>query len=496
MAETSDDTLDVLVETGSHSSSTDEDESLLGTSWVDVAWLMLSDIVGTSVLTFAGVTKQLGSVLTVVFIVGLFPVSLYVSILMTRTRALVTKAATSQNKAMPRLATMGDVAGAVLQSERASKVVYFVVYGYTILGLASYLLVLGETLQNAYYTHEVCIYTAVGLGCACLAIPVIAVRHLGESVTLCFINLLLIVAVVIIALVSIGVTHDPACVNTYAFAPGLSFSTAFGAATNVVYSYAGQWMYFEIMDTMNVPKDFPKAFAVTGPIMVSIYLAVALVGFSFGVHADDMIHGMPYGKPLRIASTLLFAHVMIVYLVKSIVVQQYFHRLTSPKDIDRRTPASYLNHGGWGVAMLMAGFLFANAVPFFNQMLGLIGGFLGGPINFMFPIFLFLVARGRDSNASSYKDVAGDSSGEDKSLEVDGRDVSKNSCLRAVCAALRKVGFLELFLILFTYVFIIMTMVLGVTDVIMQIIDLNGKFGAPFSCHALSPRASNSSTCP
>merc|ERR1740123_2167414 len=44
--------------------------------------------------------------------------------------------------------------------------------------------------------------------------------------------------------------------------------------------------------------------------------------------------------------------------------------------------------------MLFSGFVLANAVPFFSQFLGLLGGLLAGPINFLLPIVLFLVARG------------------------------------------------------------------------------------------------------
>ena len=45
----------------------------------------------------------------------------------------------------------------------------------------------------------------------------------------------------------------------------LSFTAVFGGATNLVYAYAGQWMYFEMMTEMEAPADFPKAFLLPGP---------------------------------------------------------------------------------------------------------------------------------------------------------------------------------------------------------------------------------------
>lgn len=82
----------------------------------------------------------------------------------------------------------------------------------------------------------------------------------------------------------------------------------------VVYSFSGQWMYFELMDTMTKPKDFPKAFLVAGPFMLITYLVVAMLGYWFGSGTTDLVGGMPHGPWLQAAAALLFAHVVIVYL--------------------------------------------------------------------------------------------------------------------------------------------------------------------------------------
>lgn len=333
-----------------------------------------------------------------------------------------------------------------------------------------------------------------------MLVPVVVVRQLGESVLLCFGNMCLLVALVAIALGSIVAQGRPACAAVPAFAPDLTLLGALGAATNVVYSYAGQWMYFELMGAMETPGHFPRAFALTGPIMVAIYLTVAGFALYFAVQEDDILSNMPRGRALRAASALLFAHVMVVYLIKSIVLQQYFHLLCSPSDVDARTPASYLKHGGWGVAMLAFGFLVANAVPFFSQLLGIIGGLLGGPINFLFPLFLFVAAQGRHAAAFPQAGAVESSSSEQSDCSEPtpaGEDIS--TCA-AVIKGLRLLHPAELAVLTITFVFIGATMFLGVADVIQQIVDLDGKFGAPFTCHAFGPAkgaaARPASSCP
>lgn len=455
-----------------------------GTSWLDVTWLLLSDVVGTSVLTFAGVARSLGWVLTVVFILGLFPLAVFTSFRMSTTRTILCDCAKIQGRKEPALGSMGEVAGQVFRSNTARLTTYIFVYGYNFLGQASYLLVLGTSLQQLANQTKLCIYTAVLIGCVIVLPGVIFVRRLRESVKLCFFNLFLIVAVIAITLGSIAHEGRSPCATSPAFAPDLTFMTAFGAATNVVYSYCGQWMYFEIMDTMKTPSDFPKAFQVAGPFMVTSYLVVALVSYYYAIEAGDIVDAMPRGQLLSFVASLLFAHVGIVYLIKSIVLQMFFHAQCSPQDLHKRNWASYSKHGGFGFAILVFGYLIANAVPFFSQLLGLIGGFLGGPINFMLPLYMFVAARGRHLKLSE-KQEDDDKEDEDYSGDDELGPRWDETSGRAFCRGLKTIAWYELALMAFIMVFFLMVTVVGVTDQIKQIISLNGDFGAPFTCHEL-----------
>ncbi|CAE7881410.1 mtr [Symbiodinium microadriaticum] len=474
-----------------------------GLSWKDIAWLMLSDIVGTSVLTLNGVAAKLGWVLTIAFIGGLFPVALYSSLLMSRTRGILSRMFGTDKTVG--LGTMGEIAACVFDSQRAGQIVIIIVYGYTALGQASYMLVMGRALQMSLYDLPLCLPAAVLLTIVALVVPIFGVRKLSESVPLAFFNSLLIVAVIVLALYRAGTTTPP-CPHTFYFDPGLSGMVVLGAATNVVYSYAGQWMYFELMDTMAAPEDFPKSFSIAGPFMLISYLAVACLGYGFGSGSGDLIAGMPHGPMLQAAAAMLFIHVLIVYLIKSVVLVHFLHGCWKPNQVDARGLRSYVQHGGLGVLLLLMGFVVSNMVPFFSQLLGIIGGLFAGPIGFLFPITFFLLARGREvlGGREEHESLPMELQASSEEVAMCGGDDDKEESTETSSSASYEtelgggrcrylvIGFNSLPLwerttIVGTVLFIVATMVFGVADEIFEVIEMWDRLGAPFQCHHLQP---------
>ncbi|CAE6972029.1 pks1 [Symbiodinium sp. CCMP2456] len=474
-----------------------------GLSWKDIAWLMLSDIVGTSVLTLNGVAAKLGWVLTITFIGGLFPVALYSSLLMSRTRGILSRMFGADKTVG--LGTMGEIAACVFDSQRAGQIVIIIVYGYTALGQASYMLVMGRALQMSLYDLPLCLPAAVLLTIVALVVPIFGVRKLSESVPLAFFNSLLIVAVIVLALYRAGSTTPP-CPHTFYFDPGLSGMVVLGAATNVVYSYAGQWMYFELMDTMAAPEDFPKSFSIAGPFMLISYLAVACLGYGFGSGSGDLIAGMPHGPMLQAAAAMLFIHVLIVYLIKSVVLVHFLHGCWKPNQVDARGLRSYVQHGGLGVLLLLMGFVVSNMVPFFSQLLGIIGGLFAGPIGFLFPITFFLLARGREvlAGREEHESLPMELQASSEEVAMCGGDDDKEESTETSSSASYEtelgggrcrylvIGFNSLPLwerttIVGTVLFIVATMVFGVADEVFEVIEMWDRLGAPFQCHHLQP---------
>lgn len=285
------------------------------------------------------------------------------------------------------------------QCRGVSTFVYVAVYGYAFLGNASYLLVMGQSLQSAIAsvlpTYQFCLPVAAAFACLLLAPLIVGVRNLVDSIWVCLGNMLLLVAAIAVVVVELIETGRSNNTETFVWPDTLDFTIVFGAATNIVYAYAGHWMYFEIMEEMSEPLDFPKIFYINGPAMVGMYLLVACVGYYFsGVHTPpdfiDSIHDKP--ASMFAVSTMLFIHVAFVYFVKSIVLSRFFHGLLAPAKVEEKSCSAHLQYGAIALVMLVAGYVFANLIPFFDEMLGLIGGLLAGPISFLFPVLFFFGA--------------------------------------------------------------------------------------------------------
>lgn len=433
--------------------STSADAPPRRTSWRGTSWLMLTDIVGTSVLTFAGVAGQLGYVPTVILIVACNPVAIYTATLMSRTRSMLAACAGVEPT------TMGEAARHTLGGARVASAMYAVVYGMGFLGNASYLLTMGQSFQGALYSYGLCLPNAVLLSCLfCLPLCV-SVRHLSESVMLCFFNLFLILAVLGIVFYKLISDGRPADTETFMVAPDLDFLTFFRATTNIIYSYTGHWLYFELMAEMQEPEDFPKVFIINAPLQVGLYLSVACLGYHFaGSNAKGyLLDNLALGPAFRVASALLFLHVVIAFLIKSVVVSRFVHGCVSPDrvGIDLRDAGgvrAHLEYAACSVALLVVAFFIANAIPFFDDLLGLIGGFFSGPISFIFPMMFFAGAQRYATPTNT-----------------------KGAATRADWLLFPFVGALTL-----------LTMVIGTYSVVQDIVSRSQALGPPFSCKLLS----------
>jgi len=356
-----------------------------------MSWLLLSDVVGSSVLSFSGVTASLGWVLSVVFMVAFCYLAYYSALLMSKTRATVEQISGSSP------GSMGECARALL-GNRAAQITYFVVYGlFAFLGNASYLLVLGDSLSDIleYWDISSC-KLVTSFYAALMLLPLAATtRRLRNVSVMCFCNLFLILAVLGLCLGKLVSDGKREGAQTHVVDPNLTFLTFTQAMANILYAYAGHWMYFEIMAEMAQPLDFPKVFYINAPLQLSMYMTVAVVGYSIlgstGHHY--LPDNLPKGSLVRLlVQLLLFAHISVAYLLKHVALARFLCESIRAGSADSSAKRDKLLFAGSTLCILAGGWVVCNAIPVFYDLLGLIGALLCGPISFVFPIGFFLLA--------------------------------------------------------------------------------------------------------
>eukprot|EP00658_Telonema_sp_P-2_P067974 TRINITY_DN5690_c0_g1_i1.p1 TRINITY_DN5690_c0_g1~~TRINITY_DN5690_c0_g1_i1.p1 ORF type:complete len:507 (-),score=120.50 TRINITY_DN5690_c0_g1_i1:98-1618(-) len=358
--------------------------------WTAMSWLLLSDVVGSSVLSFSGVTASLGWVLSIVCMILFCYLAYWSACLMSSTRTMI------QQKCNISTGSMGQTAKLLL-GERASQITFFAVYGmFAFLGNASYLLVLGTSLSSIlrYWNVSTCSMTSSMLACIIILPSSVTIRRLRNVATMCFFNLFLILAVLVVCLTKMAQTGRADHVETHLFEPTMTLLSFCQAMANILYAYAGHWMYFEIMAEMEEPTDFPKVFWINAPLQLLLYMTVAVIGYYYvgsGGHHYLIDNLEEHSESRLVVEIMLFVHIAISYLIKNVALAQFVVGKVRPSAVESNSKRARMVYGLCSVSILCMGWVVANAMPVFYDLLSLIGALLCGPISYVLPISFFVL---------------------------------------------------------------------------------------------------------
>lgn len=156
----------------------------------------------------------------------------------------------------------------------------------------------------------------------------------------------------------------------------LSFQSGFLAVANMVFAYAGHVAFFTFISELKNPRDFPKALAFLQCSDISMYIITAVVVYYYAGDqvaspaldsASDVVKKVAYGVaiPTIVIAGVVNGHVGVKYL--------YVRLLRDNKD-DLMHQKSAKSYGIWVsicTASWMGAWLIAEAVPVFNDLLGL-----------------------------------------------------------------------------------------------------------------------------
>lgn len=228
----------------------------------------------------------------------------------------------------------------------------------------------------------------------------------AEFAILGYIDFVSIIAAILLTIVATGVQAHNApgglgAVNWTAMPPpDTTFYEAFLATTNIIFAYSFAVCQFSFMSEMHTPKDYVKSIWALGLIEIFIYTVTGALIYAFVgqdvkspalLSAGDTVSRIAFGIALPV--------IFISGSINGTVVGRYI--------MDRAFPTSTIRYvqgvRGWMVwiglisVVTVVGWIIAEAIPFFNALLGLISSLFISGFTFYFPaLFWFqLVKEGK-----------------------------------------------------------------------------------------------------
>jgi hypothetical protein len=186
---------------------------------------------------------------------------------------------------------------------------------------------------------------------------------------------------------------------------GTTFASAFLSVTNIIFAYSFAVCQFSFMSEMHRPQDYVKSIWALGLIEIFIYTITGALIYAFvgtGVQSPALLSASH--TVTRVAFGVALPVIFISGSINGTVVGKYIMQQVFPN-----SPLRFINSvKGWAVWMALIAFLtliafvIAEAIPFFNALLGLISALFISGFTFYFPaLFWFQLVKEGKWNAST-----------------------------------------------------------------------------------------------
>ena len=212
-----------------------------------------------------------------------------------------------------------------------------------------------------------------------------------------------IVAAVIVVCVSLLLETDlskfgsATLAGPIPFANFESFLVFMSAFSTVVFSYAGNTVFLELIHEMKRPEDFGKTVTLSYSIMVATYIFMMVVGYGVLGQRASKIGFIPDAVKTYavrvVLGVLVSFHTAVAYLIISNPLHHTLYTFFFAKfPIEEGGIPARLRWLLMTLLVLTINFILGNAIPFFDSLLNLIGALLLGPAMLFFPAFFYTQA--------------------------------------------------------------------------------------------------------
>jgi len=257
---------------------------------------------------------------------------------------------------------------------------------YSVLPL--YMLTAIESLRSAFYWTDVCYYVWGLFVCGVMILPV-QMRSFDAISGVVAVSDASVIVVIISILVALGTEGQdtPDGFEHSIGVPKEKFFTAYNSVSAMIFAYQGQSVFLEIMSEMKTAEDWPKALWFGQSIMIPCYVVTAATGYYL---LGDTVPGflpsaLPNNGVKTFVNLLLCFHVIIAYLIHN---QPLTQGIEAQMDPTKR--ASNVRHFWLSTSILFSSYVVANLIPFFSELVAILGAAFGSPILFAYPTTFYL----------------------------------------------------------------------------------------------------------
>ena len=183
--------------------------------------------------------------------------------------------------------------------------------------------------------------------------------------------------------------------TTIGIYPGTTILDYLESLSAFVFAYQGQSIYFELMNEMRHPEEFPKACYIAYGIMCTIYGSVVIVVYGL-LGANNTPEFLPDSLSdgtiaKQIVGILVVLHICVSYVIACQPLHMYLHSRIFPSTYQQTSVMGSIHWFCVTFGYIVVGYIVGNLIPYFADVQALIGSLFGASIIFGWPS-LFILA--------------------------------------------------------------------------------------------------------
>ncbi|KAL7418998.1 hypothetical protein Q5752_006682 [Cryptotrichosporon argae] len=284
----------------------------------------------------------------------------------------------------PEVYSMDDV-GFILAGP-IGREVFAIVYAILMIALVGSGLVAISIAFNAITLHATCTVAWVAIG-AVVCFACASIETLHRVSVLGWIGFASVMGAILTITIAVGVQDRPVAApatgpwdkDIHAFID-TTFLSAMSAVATVVFSYCGTPAFFNVIGEMRRPADYNKAMLTCQSIVTATYLTIGIVVYYYcGQYVTSPALGSagPLMKRVCYGIALPGLFVSVTIYCHCGAKMLFVRLLRNSRHLTERTAVHWLVWLSTTGGSVIIAFILAEAIPFFNDLVTLVGALLG-----------------------------------------------------------------------------------------------------------------------